>query len=190
MPESLGAFDPTTTYDEAVAEYEDASSEFWRYLSDHAVQLLGLRSGERILDVPCGTGHSVFPAAERVGPSGRGVALTSPSAWSVVREKARSARAWKHRRRCGRHWPISAVRTSPSTPSWASPGSSSCPTCPQRCGASRRRPVRAGRARLAVFGERHFYDAAHHLRRRGARGRARRRGDRAVVTRSHRGRPA
>jgi ubiquinone/menaquinone biosynthesis C-methylase UbiE len=89
MPESLGAFDPTTTYDEAVTEYEDASSEFWRYLSDHAVELLALRAGERVLDVPCGTGHSVFPAAERVGPSGRVVALDiSERMVAFVHEKA------------------------------------------------------------------------------------------------------
>lgn len=89
MPESLGAFDPTTTYDAAVTEYEDASSEFWRYLSDHAVQLLGLQPGERVLDVPCGTGHSVFPAAERVGPSGQVVALDiSERMVALVHEKA------------------------------------------------------------------------------------------------------
>lgn len=74
MPDRLGAFDPTT-YDEAVAEYEDASSEFWRYLSDHTVQLIGLRPGDRVLDVPCGTGHSALPAAQQVGPSGRVTAL-------------------------------------------------------------------------------------------------------------------
>ncbi len=89
MPESFGAFDPTTTYDKAVTEYEDASSEFWRYLSDHAVQLLGLESGERVLDVPCGTGHSVFPAAQRVGPSGQVVALDiSERMAALIHEKA------------------------------------------------------------------------------------------------------
>lgn len=89
MPDSLGAFDPTTTYDEAVTEYEDASSEFWRYLSEHTVQLLDLQPGQRVLDLPCGTGHSVIPAAERVGPSGRVVALdVSARMAALVREKA------------------------------------------------------------------------------------------------------
>ena len=89
MPEPLGAFDPTTTYDEAVVEYEDASSEFWRHLSDHTVQLAGLRSGERVLDVPCGTGHSALLAAQHVGPSGRVVALdASERMIALVHEKA------------------------------------------------------------------------------------------------------
>ena len=89
MPEPLGAFDPTATYDEAVVEYEDASSEFWRHLSDHTVQLLRLRSGERVLDVPCGTGHAALPAAQHVGPSGRVVALdVSERMVALVRAKA------------------------------------------------------------------------------------------------------
>jgi ubiquinone/menaquinone biosynthesis C-methylase UbiE len=89
MPDPLGAFDPTTTYDEAVAEYDDASSEFWRHLSDHAVHLLELRPGERVLDVPCGTGHSALPAAQQVGPSGRVVALdVSERMAALVRDKA------------------------------------------------------------------------------------------------------
>lgn len=89
MPDSLGDFDPTTTYDEAVAEYEDASSEFWRHLSDHTVKLLDLQPGERVLDVPCGTGHAAIPAAEQVGPSGHVVALdVSARMAALVTEKA------------------------------------------------------------------------------------------------------
>ena len=89
MPDSLGAFDPTTTYDEAVTEYEDASSEFWRHLSDHTVDLLALRPGERVLDVPCGTGHSAIPAAERVGPFGRVAAMdVSRRMVALVKDKA------------------------------------------------------------------------------------------------------
>jgi ubiquinone/menaquinone biosynthesis C-methylase UbiE len=85
----LGAFDPLTTYDEAVSEYEDASSDFWRHLSDHTVRLLELQAGERVLDVPCGTGHSAVPAAARVGPSGRVVALdVSERMAQLVRGKA------------------------------------------------------------------------------------------------------
>jgi ubiquinone/menaquinone biosynthesis C-methylase UbiE len=89
MTEPLGAFDPTTTYDQAVTEYESASSDFWRYLSDHTVDLLQLQPGERVLDVPCGTGHSALKAAERVGPTGRIVALdVSERMVQLVRAKA------------------------------------------------------------------------------------------------------
>lgn len=85
----LGAFDPRTTYDEAVSEYEDASSDFWRHLSDHTLRLLELQPGERVLDVPCGTGHSAIPAAERVGPSGQVAALdVSERMARLVRDKA------------------------------------------------------------------------------------------------------
>jgi ubiquinone/menaquinone biosynthesis C-methylase UbiE len=69
--EALGGFDPKATYDLAARDYEDASRDFWRYLSVRTVDRLGLRAGDRVLDVPCGTGWSLIAAAERVGPAGR-----------------------------------------------------------------------------------------------------------------------
>jgi cyclopropane fatty-acyl-phospholipid synthase-like methyltransferase len=53
--DSLGDFDPKQTYDEASRDYEDASRQFWQYLSTRTVDRLSLRPGERVLDVPCGT---------------------------------------------------------------------------------------------------------------------------------------
>jgi ubiquinone/menaquinone biosynthesis C-methylase UbiE len=89
MSEPLGSFDPTTTYDEAVAEYESASVDFWRHLSDHTVELLELHEGERVLDIPCGTGHVTVAAAGAVGPSGHVVALdVSERMIELVRDKA------------------------------------------------------------------------------------------------------
>jgi ubiquinone/menaquinone biosynthesis C-methylase UbiE len=73
--DALGGFDPKLTYDEASREYEDASRDYWQHLSIGTVDRLGLRPGERVLDVPCGTGHSLIAAADRVGPSGRVVGL-------------------------------------------------------------------------------------------------------------------
>jgi ubiquinone/menaquinone biosynthesis C-methylase UbiE len=61
------AKDAQDLYDGRAANY-DAS---WHdRFSSHVVQLLGLKPGERVLDLACGTGLVTFKAAERVGPSG------------------------------------------------------------------------------------------------------------------------
>lgn len=75
MVEALGGFDPQATYDAASLEYEDASRDFWQYLSLRTVDRLQLQPGEHVLDVPCGTGPSLIAAAERVGASGRVVGI-------------------------------------------------------------------------------------------------------------------
>ncbi|MEA2826835.1 MAG: hypothetical protein QOG43_1274 [Actinomycetota bacterium] len=75
MVDALGGFDPRATYDDASRDYEDASRDYWQHLSIRTVERLDLRPGDRVLDVPCGTGPSLIAAAERVGPSGRVIGL-------------------------------------------------------------------------------------------------------------------
>ena len=75
MVDALAGFDPKATYDDASREYEDASRTYWQFLSTRTVDRLHLKPGNRVLDVPCGTGPSLIAAAERVGPSGRVVGL-------------------------------------------------------------------------------------------------------------------
>jgi ubiquinone/menaquinone biosynthesis C-methylase UbiE len=70
MPDALGDFDPQATFDAASRDYVVAGRDYWEYLSHRVVDRLALLPGERVLDVPCGTGPSVLDAAERVGPSG------------------------------------------------------------------------------------------------------------------------
>jgi ubiquinone/menaquinone biosynthesis C-methylase UbiE len=71
MVRALGGFDPEAIYGEASSDYEDAARDYWQYLSVRTVERLRLRPGGRVLDVPCGPGHGLLAAAERVGPSGR-----------------------------------------------------------------------------------------------------------------------
>ena len=80
MADALGGFDAQAIYDEVSKDYEDASRQFWQYLSARTVERLDLQAGETVLDVPCGTGPSLLPAAERVGPAATPTSETT--AWT------------------------------------------------------------------------------------------------------------
>lgn len=75
MPKALEGFDPQSTYDDASVDYEDACRDYWQYMSTRTVERLGLEPGQRVLDVPCGTGAALLALAGRVGPSGRVVGV-------------------------------------------------------------------------------------------------------------------
>ena len=57
-------------WNKAAAHYEGFWSEQLRPAQDLMMQLAALRSGERVLDIACGTGLVTFRAAEAVGPTG------------------------------------------------------------------------------------------------------------------------
>jgi O-methyltransferase/aklanonic acid methyltransferase len=44
--------------------------DYWDYFGARLIELTDLQPGERVLDVGCGTGSSLFPAAEKIGPQG------------------------------------------------------------------------------------------------------------------------
>jgi ubiquinone/menaquinone biosynthesis C-methylase UbiE len=90
--EGLKGFDPKSTYDEASRDYEDAARDFWQYISLRTVDRLGLAAGDRVLDVPCGSGASVVVAAERVSPGGEVVGIDyAEQMVAIAREKTASA---------------------------------------------------------------------------------------------------
>jgi ubiquinone/menaquinone biosynthesis C-methylase UbiE len=84
---SLGGFDPKQTYDAASTDYDDAARDYWAYLALRAIDRLALVTGERVLDVPCGTGFGLVAAAERVGPTGRVVGLDYAEQMLAIAER-------------------------------------------------------------------------------------------------------
>ncbi|KAF2989301.1 class I SAM-dependent methyltransferase (plasmid) [Methylocystis sp. MJC1] len=62
-------------YNAAADHFDHPVSSFWHRFGQQTVERLGLREGETVLDVCCGSGGSALPAAEAVGPQGKVVAV-------------------------------------------------------------------------------------------------------------------
>jgi ubiquinone/menaquinone biosynthesis C-methylase UbiE len=62
-------------YNTAADYFDHPVSSFWHRFGRRTVDRLGLRAGETVLDVCCGSGGSALPAAEAVGPNGKVVAI-------------------------------------------------------------------------------------------------------------------
>jgi ubiquinone/menaquinone biosynthesis C-methylase UbiE len=76
-------------FDAAADHYDDAALGFWSRVGERTVERLGLHEGDRVLDVPCGSGASALHAARAVGASGYVVAVDlAPALLDLVRAKA------------------------------------------------------------------------------------------------------
>jgi ubiquinone/menaquinone biosynthesis C-methylase UbiE len=58
------------TYNSAADHFDDAPLAFWDRYGRGTVERIGLKPGQSVLDVGCGTGASALPAAEIVGAEG------------------------------------------------------------------------------------------------------------------------
>ncbi|MFI6026193.1 class I SAM-dependent methyltransferase [Amycolatopsis magusensis] len=60
----------TAVFDRAAAAYDQLGVEFFTPMGRRLVERAAPREGHRVLDIGCGRGASLFPAAELVGPTG------------------------------------------------------------------------------------------------------------------------
>src|SRR5215510_8167997 len=79
----------TATYNAASDHYDEPALSFWDRYGRRTVERLSLQSGEHVLDVCSGSGASALPAAERVAPDGRVLAVDlAEGLLDLAREKA------------------------------------------------------------------------------------------------------
>jgi len=94
VSDPLRGFDPKATYDAASSDYEDASRDFWQYLSTRAVELAAPKPGETVVDVACGAGPGLLAESNAVGPTGRVIGIDfATQMLAIAQERVRAAGA-------------------------------------------------------------------------------------------------
>lgn len=78
------------------AEYYDARSAPHRWLRDWAVDALGLRAGDRVVDVGCGTGLCFARIESAIGPRGRIVAVDEAADMLAIAARRVDAHGWRN----------------------------------------------------------------------------------------------
>lgn len=62
-------------FNKAAATYDRAGVEFFTPMGRRLIEMVAPRRGDRVLDIGCGRGASLFPAAAAVGPAGHVVGI-------------------------------------------------------------------------------------------------------------------
>ncbi|MEW2622934.1 methyltransferase domain-containing protein [Streptomyces sp. NPDC048106] len=76
-------------FDRSAAAYEQVGPQFFGPFGRLLVERARIRPGDRLLDVGCGRGHVLFPAAEATGPGGSVVGIDlAPTMVSLTAEAA------------------------------------------------------------------------------------------------------
>ena len=83
----------TCAYDAAADRYDDPANAFWARFGARTVERIGLKPGDHVLDVCCGSGASALPAARAVGQEGSVIGIDlSDNLLELGRQKASAER--------------------------------------------------------------------------------------------------
>ena len=76
-------------YNAAADHFDDEALGLWAKYGGRTIERLALQPGATVLDVGCGTGASAIPAAEKVGPTGKVIAVDlADRLLAIARRKA------------------------------------------------------------------------------------------------------
>lgn len=88
----MAEFDSHGTFQKAANEYSKIQDAFPEVIREPLLADMAVKEGDRILDLPCGTGDSIVKAMELAGPAGHALAIDiSPSMIEEAVEKAEAA---------------------------------------------------------------------------------------------------
>jgi ubiquinone/menaquinone biosynthesis C-methylase UbiE len=86
---SMAMDNVVVAFEEAAAAYDRVGVDFFGPFGEELVRRAGIRPGERVLDVGCGRGAVLFPAARAVGPDGHVIGTdAAPSMVELTRAEA------------------------------------------------------------------------------------------------------
>jgi SAM-dependent methyltransferase len=71
----LGGKSMVQVWSRPLGEYHLAGGDYWDYFATRLVNKADIQPGNRILDVGCGTGASLFKATEKAKPTGYAVGV-------------------------------------------------------------------------------------------------------------------
>ncbi|MGD9705937.1 MAG: class I SAM-dependent methyltransferase [Acidimicrobiia bacterium] len=79
-------------FDRAAPTYDEVAGAYHEHFGERLVELAGVRRGDAVLDVGCGRGAVLVPAARRVGRAGRAVGVDiSPEMVRLARSRVDAA---------------------------------------------------------------------------------------------------
>ncbi|GLZ01745.1 class I SAM-dependent methyltransferase [Actinoplanes sp. NBRC 103695] len=88
----MAEFDSRGTFRKAANEYAKIQDAFPDVIREPLLADMAVKEGDRILDLPCGTGDSIVKAMELAGPAGHALAIDiSPAMIEEAKEKAEAA---------------------------------------------------------------------------------------------------
>lgn len=88
----MAGFDSHGTFQKAANEYTKIQDAFPEVIRDPLLADMAVKEGDRILDLPCGTGDAIVKAAALAGPTGHALAIDiSPSMIEEAKENAGAA---------------------------------------------------------------------------------------------------
>src|SRR5689334_4965853 len=81
-------------FDRAAPTYDQTGVEFFGPPGRELVRLAGIAAGQRVLDLGCGRGNVLFPAAEAVGPTGEVIGVDFAPGMLTATTRAAEDHPW------------------------------------------------------------------------------------------------